>query len=152
MKRIIRKILMEDRRQMYLDKIVKIMKKDFPLYKNLKLYGFTEQLSSDEYNYVLSGIFGEPVRKKGIRIYNQNGNRIYSENSKGYWIKYEYDENGKRIYFEDSTGFWEKREYDENGNRIYTENSKGYWEKSEYDENGKLIYTENSSGYIGDYR
>ena len=110
---------------MYLDKIIQIMKKDYPLYKNLKLYGFYDQLSDDELTYVLSGIFGEPVTKKGHSIYNQNGNVIYYETSDGHWYKSEYDENEKRIYFEDSYGEWGKYEYDNNGNEIYFENSYG---------------------------
>jgi hypothetical protein len=128
MKRIIKKILKEDRRQMYLDKIVQIMKNDYPLIKNMNLYGFTEQLSEEEMNYVLSEIFGEPVTIRGIRIYNQNGNQIYYEDSNVYWEKSEYDDNGNRIYYEDSNGYWRRFEYDENGNNIYFEDSYGYIE------------------------
>ena len=36
-----------------------------------------------------------------------------------------YDEKGNRIYFENSKGYWSKREYDETGNQIYFENSNG---------------------------
>ena len=100
------------------------MKNDFPLFKNMKLYGFTE-LSEEELTYVLSGIFGEPVGKIGIRIYNQNGNIIYVEDSDGYWKKYEYDDNVNRIYWENSKGDWRKYEYDNNGNIIYKEDSNG---------------------------
>jgi len=137
---------------MYLDKIVKIMKKDYPLYKNLKLYGFTEQLSEDEMNYVFSGIFGEPAIKKRQRVFNQNENEIYFENSFGFWEKSEYDDNGNEIYFEDSDGFWSKREYDDNGNIIYREDSNGYWRKWGYDDNGNEIYFEDSDGRIIDNR
>ena len=125
MKRLIRKILKEDRRQMYLDKIIEVMKNDYPLIKYMDIYGFTEQLSEEEINYVLSEIFGEPVTLDGQNIYNQNGNRIYSEYSNGFWEKFEYDENGNRIYSEYSDGYWLKIEYDENGREIYRENSKG---------------------------
>jgi len=180
MKNIIKKILKEDRRQMYLNKIIQVMKNDFPLIKNMKLYGFHEQLSRDELNYVFSGIFGEPVEyyyggnvPNIIEIYDENENEIYSENSYGFWQKWEYDDNGNEIYKEDSDGTWEKREYDENGNKIYSENSygnwkkyeydeygneiynessEGKWEKREYDENRNLIYFENSYGLIRDYR
>ena len=110
---------------MYLYKIIQIMKKDFPLFENMKLYGLYDQLSEDELTYVFSGIFGEPVTKKSRRIYNQNGNIIYSENSGGDWRKYEYDNNGNEIYYETSDGFWYKYEYDDNGNIIYYENSDG---------------------------
>ena len=36
-----------------------------------------------------------------------------------------YDESGNQIYSEDSTGYWEKREYDSNRNLIHLENSNG---------------------------
>jgi len=138
MKNIIRQILKEDRRQMYLDKIVHIMKNDFPLLKNMELYGFRDQLSNEEMGYVFSGIFGEPVEY----YYGGNVPNIIQI----------YDENNKRIYNENSYGGWVKSEYDENGNRIYSENSDGYWYKREYDENRNLIYFENSYGLIRDYR
>jgi hypothetical protein len=147
MKKVIRKILKEDRRQMYLDKIIQVINNDYPLFKNMELYGFKEQLSEEELNYVLSGIFGEPVTLDGQNIYNQNGNQIYWEQSNGTWGKKEYDENGNKIYYENSYGYWEKKEYDENGNIIYHEDSYGYWEKKEYDENGNIIYRETSNGY-----
>ena len=54
-----------------------------------------------------------------------NGNRIYYENSTGYWSKSEYDAKGNETYFEDSEGFWLKREYDANGKRTYSETSTG---------------------------
>jgi len=37
--------------------------------------------------------------------------------------KYEYDENNNKIYSEDCNDFWVKREYDDN--EIYYENSDG---------------------------
>jgi len=128
------------------------MKNDFPLFKNMELYEFYDQLSDDELNYILSGIFGEPVIKKRQRVFNQNGNKIYYESSKGSWDKYEYDDNGKEIYSESSNGYWSKSEYDDNGKQIYYEDSHGYWSKSEYDENGKRIYFEDSNGEIYDRR
>ena len=36
------------------------------------------------------------------------------------------DSNGNRIYFEDSHGFWAKSEYDSNNNEVYYEDSHGY--------------------------
>ncbi len=150
MKKIIRRILKEDRQEQFLNKIIKVIKNDFPLFKNLKDYGFN--LSEDELDYVFSGIFGEPVTVKRKYIYNQNGNKIYLETSDGYWFKYGYDNNGNRIYYESYNGIWEKSEYDNNGKEIYRENSNGYWSKWEYDENGKIIYEEDSDGYIMDNR
>jgi len=39
-----------------------------------------------------------------LEIRNQNGKRIYIENSKGYWSRREYDSEGNEIYFENSDG------------------------------------------------
>lgn len=62
------------------------------------------------------------------------------------------DKNGNKIYFENSNGYWSKYEYDSNGNEIYWENSFGFWVKSEYDSNGNVIYFENSDGNVVDNR
>jgi len=127
MKKLIKKILKEDRRQMYLDKIVQVMKNDYPLIKNLKLYGFYDQLSYHELDYVLSGIFGQPVKKNGDDPYINNQVHVV------------YDNNGYVIYEEDSNGNWEMSEFDENGNVVYKENWRGGWVKRKY---GKLKTTE----------
>ena len=37
-------------------------------------------------------------------IKDKKGNKIYHENSNGYWEKSEYNENGNEIYYEDSEG------------------------------------------------
>ena len=58
-------------------------------------------------------------------IKDKNGNRIYWENSTGYWWKHEYDAHGREIYFENSAGDWVKKEYDIRGKCIYHENSDG---------------------------
>jgi len=152
MKKIIRKILKEDQRERYLDKIADFMKNDYPLFHNLKLYGFYDQLLTREITYILSGIFGEPVRINQYGIYDKNNNEIYWENSDGKWNKREYDENGNLIYKEDSDDHWEKWEHDERNNEIYYETSNGFWIKRKYDENGNEIYYEDSDGYIEDYR
>ena len=62
------------------------------------------------------------------------------------------DSKGNRIYWEDSDGFWAKSEYDSKGNQIYWENSDGFWVKREYDSKGKEIYFEDSYGTIYDNR
>ena len=152
MKNIIKKILKEDRRQEFLNKIIKVMKNDFPIIYNLKDYGFYEQLSEDELNYVFSGIFGKPVRIGGFGIYDENNNEIYWEESDGFWEKSEYDINNRIIYSENYNGEWGKYGYDDNGNEIYFENSDGYWVKREYDEYGSRIYYEDSDGIIKDNR
>ena len=132
------------------------MNNDFPLFKNMKNYGFYDQLSEDEINYVFSGVFGEPVSIHELtnRIYDdKNGNIIYSESPNGYWSKWEYNEDGRVIYYEDSKSkYWEKWEYDEDGRILYREYDTGKWKKWEYDENGKQIYYEDSDGLIRHYR
>jgi hypothetical protein len=92
------------------------------------------------------------IKEFPFQIKDSNGNRIYWENSNGYWIKREFDSKGNRIYYEDSNGYWSKSEYDSNGNEIYYEDSEGDWCKYEYDSNGNIIYYENSKGYILDER
>ena len=103
------------------------MNNDFPLLKNLKEYGFYDQLSEDELNYVLSNIFQQPVCvvEYSTYVFDYNGNEIYSEEPNDYWIKSEYDENNNRTYLRYSDGVWYKYEYDKNGNKIYEENSYG---------------------------
>ena len=97
------------KRKIYLDKIIKVIKNDFPLIKNLKIYGFYDQLSNDEMDYVFSGVFEQPVKylyhggSSGC-VYNENNNIIYYEYSDGYWKKYEHNENRNIIYSEDSNG------------------------------------------------
>ena len=147
MKNIIRKILKEDREQMFLDKIVHVMKNDFPLFKNMKDYGFYEQLSEEELNYVFSEIFGQPITSYSHgSVFDKNDNILYDEDFDGTWIKREYDENGRVIYIGNSDGKWRKSEYDENGNLIYEESYIGWWYKYEYDENGNILYKETPHG------
>ena len=72
----------EDQREVYLNKIIKVIKDDFPLIKNLKLYGFYGQLSKDELNYVLSGVFGRNVEiapSYYTQILDESGNLLYLE-------------------------------------------------------------------------
>ena len=166
------------KRKIYLDKIIEVMKNDFPLLKNMELYGFYDQLTIDELDYVFSEIFDQPVKVKGYGyesdglgiynkkrkqiyledsdgkwvkfVYDENNNRTYLEDYDGYWRKYEYYKNGNEIYWKDSDGVWEKREYDKNGNKIYSVNSDGDWKKWEYDENGNMLYYEDSDGEIMD--
>jgi hypothetical protein len=44
------------------------------------------------------------IKKFPFIINDHNGNKIYAENSDGYWIKAEYDSNGNEIYWETSNG------------------------------------------------
>ena len=138
MKNIIKKILREDIEEQFLNKIILLMKDEYPIFKKLKDYGFN--LSEEEMNYVLSGIFGEPVIKQGfldeipqrsasnIEIYNQNGDVVYSEDSYGNWRKYKYYKNKTEVYYENLIGFWVKIIYDNDRNKIYYERSDGYIE------------------------
>ena len=83
-----------------------------------------------------------------FEIKDKNGNKIYHEDSNGYWEKREYDSEERVIYYEDSTGYWYKSEYDSDGNEVYYENSRGAWTKREYDSKGRIIYYEDSDGII----
>jgi hypothetical protein len=60
-----------------------------------------------------------------FEIKDSKNNKIYWEDSNGYWWKQEFDKNNNQIYFEDSDGFWIKRQFDKNNNLIYYEDSKG---------------------------
>jgi hypothetical protein len=87
-----------------------------------------------------------------FKLYNEKGKKIYSEDSKGYWEKYQHNEQGNQTYYENSTGYWKKRQYDERGNKTYYEDSTGFWEKYQYDERGNQTYYEDSYGNIRDNR
>ena len=98
----------------------------------------------------LKGTYKVRCSNTCFAVYDEKGNQIYFENSKGFWVKWEYDEKGNVIYFENSKG--SKWKYDEKGNMIYFEGSNGYWEKNEYNEEGIVIYRENNKGKIIDAR
>ena len=40
-----------------------------------------------------------------ISLFDKNGNKIYYEESDGYWYKKGFDSNNNEIYFESSTGY-----------------------------------------------
>ena len=59
------------------------------------------------------------------RIFDDRGNLIYLENSKGFWYKSEWDDEGNEIYYEMSTGSIvdnrkEVEQFDLDGNFIKT--------------------------------
>ena len=111
---------MNTKYQKYIDYIVDDLQP--PYYENMRdAYGLSEK----EYPLVLSKVFKGTVTIEGIITYNSNDERIYHEDSSGYWYKYEYDTNGNLTYREDSSGFWEKYVWNDNGDRIYYENSYG---------------------------
>jgi hypothetical protein len=68
------------------------------------------------------------IKEFPFQIEDKNGNTIYSENSDGDWVKWEYDSNRNTIYSENSDGDWVKWEYNLGGNVIYCETSNGYIE------------------------
>ena len=107
------------------------MKNDYPLFHNLKLYGFDDELSDDELKYVLYKIFGQPVivtkGKYSIFIHFQNNKIVYWESKYLDWYIFEYNENNNCIHYEDSIGNWGKYIYDENEDLSY--------EKSEFPKN-----------------
>ena len=139
MKNLIRKILKEETPNKFIYKVLKWVKE--PYFKNMEGLALTD----NEYKLILSKIFNQPVTIKGDDVYNTNGNRIYTENSDGDWVKREYDANGNEIYYENDNGDWVKREYDEQGREIYKGDNYGNWEKREYD--GNEVYFENVNGY-----
>ena len=66
------------------------------------------------------------IKSFPFRIKDDRGNVIYTEDSDGFWIRYERDDRCNTTYFEDSDGFWYRYEYDDEGNETYSENSDGY--------------------------
>jgi hypothetical protein len=156
---------MKDKYKKYIEYIVNDI--EAPYIKYLNMYG----LSDNEMDLVLSKVYNQSVTIKGNYVYDPNHNKIYGEDSNGFWFKREYDQNNNKIYFEDSNGFWVKQEYDtngnviyreysngewikydSNGNNIYYEDGNGFWYKREYDSNGKVIYHEGFDGVIIDNR
>jgi len=87
-----------------------------------------------------------------FEIWDSRGNKIYVEDSDGYWYKQEFDSNGNHTYFESSNKYWYKQEFDSNDNETYYEDSNNFWQKSEYDSRGNMAYFENSNGEIRDNR
>jgi uncharacterized membrane protein len=96
--------------------------------------------------------FNHNFKNGPFKLFDSNGNKIYHENSMGFWSKREYDSNGNKTHYEDSEEYWSKNEYDSNGNLIYFKDSTGFWSKSEFDSNGNEIYYENSNGMVEDNR
>ena len=135
-----------DPKQRYINGIVNIIR--LPYFKFLRVNEIPKELWND----IFSKLFNQEVIISDNMIFDKNDNRLYFEDSVGYWSKREYDENNNKIYQVDSTGNWLKQEYDSNNNLIYYEDYEGYWEKRVYDENNKMIYSENPYGTIIDKR
>jgi hypothetical protein len=90
---------MNKRYERYIDYIVNDIQA--PYFKNMReMYG----LSPNEYELVLSKLYNQPVTIISDYVYNEQDNRVYYENSNGYWYKTEYDEQGNNIYYENSDG------------------------------------------------
>jgi len=91
--------------------------------------------------------FNHVFSKGDFKLFDQNGNEVYYENSKGYWIKRKYDQDGNHVYWENSSGYWVKQEFNEEGIRVWFENSNGFWARWEFD-GGNLIRYENSDEVV----
>jgi len=52
----------------------------------------------------LNGTYKVKFSDAYFEVYDNKGNRIYYEDSDGYWTKNEYDERDNLIYYEDSAG------------------------------------------------
>ena len=105
--------------------------------------GNKEQIDKQE--MTVAQLLKHDFESKGnLSLYDNKGNKIYLENSDGYWWKQEYDANNNVIYLEDSTRYWCKQEFDSNGNRIYYENSNGHIEdnRPKGSCNGKVVEIE----------
>ena len=131
--------------------LIDYLKQEDPPYYFRVLRHF--DLSYGEIDYILSGVFGEPVTSsvgrfnRTFRIYNKKDYEIYYEDSDGVWYRKEYDENGNLIYSINHMGVSIKRKYDDRGNLIYEEeNSNSHWIKRKYDVNRNEIYYEDSYG------
>jgi YD repeat-containing protein len=133
-----------------LELLIDYFKQDGPPY--FKILNHFD-LSDSEIDYILSGVFGEPVTSivggfnVTFRIYNKKDYEIYYEDSDGFWYEKKYDENGNLIYSINHMGVSVKSKYDDRGNLIYKEeNSNSHWIKRKYDVNGNEIYYEDSFG------
>jgi hypothetical protein len=129
-----------NRTQKFINKVSEILTP--PYFKNLELYIVPKELWND----IFSIIYNKEVSTGYNKIFDNNNNEIYYEESDGNWLKQEYDNNNNKIYNEDSDGNWLKYEYDNNNNEIYREHSDGWWLKQEYDNNNNKIYNEDSNG------
>ena len=74
----------------------------------------------------LKGKYTIEYSSDSFKVFDENNNKIYYEDSDGFWAKIEFDKYNNAIYYKDSDGYWSKKEYDENNNRIYYENSNDY--------------------------
>lgn len=65
-----------------------------------------------------------------LREFDERGNETFRKNSFSngdvYWVKRGFDQNNNKLYSENSRGEWEINSYDTSGNKIYFQNSKGY--------------------------
>ncbi len=84
--------------------------------------------------------------------------KIWGDYPNGSWVKRVFDDQGNMIYREESTGAWIKIQYDNDDRETYKEWSDGKWAKWEYDKDGTLIYFETEAGiqrieeHISDYK
>jgi hypothetical protein len=124
MKKLIRKILLEDRQEALLKYAIKNVEK--PYYYNLKnAFGLKE----NEIYRVLTMISGgiPPEIDRGVVILlDEYGQDWYNEITEtGEWEVNEYGGNAEITYYEDSSGKWYRVEYDYMDNPVYKENQDG---------------------------
>ena len=99
MKNIIRKILTEEKQEMFLNRVILLMKDDFPIFKNLQDYGLYSQLSKEEIIFILKGLLGDGLVYdfrveygfKKYEVYNINNKPTYIEYYDGDWYIPQYD-------------------------------------------------------------
>jgi len=99
-------------------KLINILEK--PYFQNMETIG----IDRNQYETIFSKLFNQPVSVSGTIVQTPKGRTLYYEDN-GFWYIFEYDENGNQIYGEYSKGTWVKREYDDNGNELYYEDSNG---------------------------
>ena len=124
MKKLIKKILKEEINSKVVNLISDKLKTGRikpPYIKNLEELGLTDEeikLSLEEF----SG--GEYQNFGKYGVIKKNNQNIYDETSE-YWHLYEYDDEGNLIYKENSKGYWVKYRYDKDGWVIYKEDKYG---------------------------
>ena len=70
--------------------------------------------------------------------YDENGNKVYYQNSGGERTKWEYDQNERLIYEETNKNNKHRHwyQYDDLGRDICVRDNKGYWSVCHWDKNG----------------
>lgn len=108
----------------YIEYVVKDIEP--PYFYNMEFqYGINKNKDT-----ILDKIFKQKTNVCGNTVYDTQWNVLYNESNcldtnKISWDKSYYNERNNRIYYEDSDGFWYRKEFDEDGKEIFFENSGG---------------------------